>query len=128
MCNPPASRRSVPRDPGHLDDAARAPLADGVGDVRHEPPRGVVTDDAERRQALYSGGARLSCKALRQCSAYAAVLPPIEDGTRDLGLRRILRRSNVLSEADPFAGRRVKRDHRVMGDVIDLSKLTQLFR
>jgi hypothetical protein len=98
-------------------------LADHIRDARHEPPSGLVADDYQCREALDADGARTRREALDQCRTDATALPPIQDGAGELRLRRIVRGTDVAGDADALAGRRLERDDRLVGLVIDLREL-----
>jgi hypothetical protein len=109
-----------------LDRAARAMLADHVRHARQQPPSGLVADRYERREAIDTDEARPCREALDQRRADPPALPLIEHGAGELRPRRIVRRTDIAGDTDALAGRRVERDHRLVGLMIEIRELGEL--
>jgi hypothetical protein len=117
----------LPRLCGDVDRAAVAPLGDLIGDVCEESAGGLVAEHDLRRAPVDAGRARAGGEALGQHRSDPAVLPWVEDGAGDFGPRRIVGHADVAGDANPFPRGRVQGHERLVGHVIDVRQLDELF-
>jgi hypothetical protein len=113
-----------PRD--DLDRAALAVLPDLIGDVGQESASRPVPAKNQRREPLDTGGLGPACEALDERRPDAAVLPQVRDGASELRLFWIIRRADVVGDADALPGRGGERHHRLVGRVVDVGELGKL--